>query len=95
MEILKLWVVTSCTVADRNMQPYLQGRRWRWAPSWQRKCSNSSFLPRTPSAFQQAKHRALHRSFLLGCAVIFGYKTNDGLQYSGKASCPWGEGADE
>jgi len=21
MEILKLWVVTSCTVADRNMQP--------------------------------------------------------------------------
>jgi len=30
MEILKLWVVTSCTVADRNMRPYLQGRRWRW-----------------------------------------------------------------
>jgi len=63
-------------------------------PCWLRKCSNSSFLPCTPSEFQQARRRALHRSVLLGCAAIFGYKKNDGLQDSARASCSCGEGRD-
>jgi hypothetical protein len=44
------------------------------------KCSSSSFLPRTPSAFQQARRRALHRTLLLGRAAIFGHEENNGLQ---------------
>ena len=45
-----------------------------------------------PSAFQQARCRAFHRSVLLGHSTIFGYKKNDGLQDSARASCPCGEG---
>ena len=33
-----------------------------------------SFLPRTTLAFQQARRRALHHSFLLGRAALFVYK---------------------
>ena len=33
---------------------------------WLRKCSSSSFLPRTPSAFQQARRRTLPRTVFLG-----------------------------
>jgi len=58
------------------------------------KCSSSSFLPRTPSAFQQARRRAFHCSVLLGRAAIFGYKKNGGLQDSTRTSCPCGEGRD-
>ena len=61
-------------------------------PCWMRKCSSSSFLPRTPSAFQQARRRALLRTILLGRAVIFGHKENNGLQDSPRADCPCGEG---
>jgi hypothetical protein len=63
-------------------------------PCWLRKCSNSSFLPRTPSAFQQARHRDLCRSVLLGRAAIFGHGKDDGLEDSSRASCPCGEGGD-
>ena len=63
-------------------------------PCWLRKCSCSSFLPRTPSAFQQARRRALHRLVLLGRAAIFGYEKDDGLQDSARAICPCGEGRD-
>jgi len=63
-------------------------------PCWPRKCSSSSFLPGTPSAFQQARRRALHRSVLLGRSAIFGYEQDDGLEDSARASCPCGEGKD-
>jgi len=63
-------------------------------PCWLRKCSSSSFLPRTPSAFQQAGRKALHHSVLLGRAAIFGYEENDGVEDSARASCPCGEGRD-
>jgi len=43
-------------------------------PCWLKKCSDSSFLPRNPSSFQQARRRALHRPVLLGCPAIFGYE---------------------
>ena len=58
------------------------------------KCCSSSFLPRTPSAFQQARRRALERTVLLGRAAIFGHEENDGLQDSTRAGCPCGEGGD-
>jgi len=61
---------------------------------WLRKCSNSSFLPRTPSAFQEARRRALHLSVLLRRAAIFGREKDDGLRDSPRASCPSGEGGD-
>jgi len=50
-------------------------------------------LPAAHSAFQQARRRALH-CCILGRAAIFGYKKNDGLQDSARASCPCGEGRD-
>ena len=51
-------------------------------PYWLRKCSKSSFLPRTPSAFEQARRRALRRSILLGRAAIFGNEEDYCLQDS-------------
>jgi hypothetical protein len=62
-------------------------------PCGLRKCSSSSFLPRTPSAFQQARRRALHRS-VLGRAAIFGHEETHGLQDSPQVGCPRGEGRD-
>jgi len=62
------------------------------SPCWLRKCSSSSFLPCTPSAFQQARRRALHRTVLPGRAAIFGRKENDGLQDSPRSGCLCGEG---
>jgi len=59
-----------------------------------RKCSNSSFLPCTPSAFQQVRRRALHRSVLLARAAIFGYEKNSRFEDSARASCPCEEGGD-
>ena len=47
---------------------------------WPRKCSSSSFLPRTPSAFQQARRRVLLRSVLLGRAAILGHEKDDGFK---------------
>ena len=61
---------------------------------WLRKNSSSSFLPLTPSAFQQARCRALSRTVLLGRAAIFGHEENNGLQDSPPAGCPCGEGRD-
>ena len=46
---------------------------------WLRKCSRWNFLPRTSSALQQARRRALPRSVLLGCAAIFGHEQDNGL----------------
>jgi len=66
-------------------------KRQIFTPCWVRKCSNSSFLPRNPSAFQQARIRALHSS-ILRRATKFGCKKNDGLQESARATCPCGEG---
>jgi hypothetical protein len=43
------------------------------------------FLPRTPSVFQQARRRALHRTILLERAAIFGHEENNGLQDSPRA----------
>ena len=63
-------------------------------PCWLRKCSSSSFLPRTPSAFHQARRRALRRTVLLGRAAIFGHEENDGLQDSPRSGLPCGEGGD-
>ena len=53
---------------------------------------------RTPSAFQQARRRALPRTVLLGRATIFGHEKNAGLQDSPRAGCPcWetGDGREE
>jgi len=63
-------------------------------PCWLRKCPSSSFLPHTPSAFQQARRSALHRTVLLRRAAIFGHEENNGLQDSPRAGCPCGEGGD-
>ena len=49
---------------------------------------------RTPSAFQQARRRALHRSVLLGRGAIFGHEEDDGHQDIVRASCHCGEGRD-
>ena len=38
------------------------------------------FLPRTPSAFQQANRKALVHFVRLGHAVIFGYKEYDDFE---------------
>jgi len=59
---------------------------------WLRKCSSSSFMPRTPSASQQTRCRSLSNFALLGREAIFGHKENDGLQDSPRAGCPCGEG---
>jgi len=61
-------------------------------PCWLRKCSSSSFLPCTPSTFQQARRRSLHQSVLLGRLAIFGHEQNNGLQNSLGVGCPCGEG---
>ena len=50
------------------------------------------FLQRTPSAFQHSRRIALPSSVVLGRAAIFGYKQDNGLQDSPRASCPCGEG---
>ena len=55
------------------------------------KFSSSSFLPRPPSAFQQAKHRGLARSVLLGRAAIFGHQEDNDLQDSTRAGGPCGK----
>ena len=44
-----------------------------------RKCSSSSFLPRTLSTFQQARRRDLHRTVLLARTAIFEHEEDDGL----------------
>ena len=49
---------------------------------------------RIPSAFQQARRRALPRTVLLGRVAIFGHEEDDGLQDSPQAGCPCGEGGD-
>jgi hypothetical protein len=63
-------------------------------PCWLRKCSSSSFLPHTPSAFQQARRRDLVYTVLLGRAAIFSHKEDNGLQNSPRASCPCEKGGD-
>ena len=60
-------------------------------PCWLSKCSSSSFLPRTQSAFQQARRRALPRTVLQRRPAIFGHEENDGLQDSPRSGCPCGE----
>jgi hypothetical protein len=51
-------------------------------------------LPRTPSAFQLARRRALRRTVFLRRADIFGHEENNGHQDSPQAGCPCGEGGD-
>ena len=51
-------------------------------------------VPAAHSAFEQARRMALHRS-VVGRANIFGYKNNDGLQDSTRASSLFVEGRDE
>ena len=63
-------------------------------PCWLRKCSSSSFLPRTPAAFHQARRTALHRSVLLGRAAILGREVDDDLEDRESTSCPFGEGSE-
>ena len=48
----------------------------------------------TPSTFQQARCRALHRTVLLGRVAIFRHEENDGLQERPRAGCPCVEGGD-
>jgi len=67
-------------------------KRQMSTPCWLRKCSNSSFLLRTLSAFQQARHKALPRSVLLGRAAIINHKQYNGLQDCPQVGCPCGEG---
>jgi len=84
-------------LASRKACPELRNasiKRQISTPCWLRKFSNSRFLPRIPSAFQQARRRALHRSVLLGRAAIFGHKKIDVLQDSTRASYPCGKGRD-
>ena len=62
-------------------------------PSWLRKCSDSKFPPRTPSAFQQARRRALHSS-VQERAAIFGYKRITAFRIALGRAAPVGEGRD-
>jgi hypothetical protein len=57
-----------------------------------RKWSSSRFLPRTPSAFQQANRKALV-DVRLGHAAILGYKDVN-FKYSSWTSWPSREGCD-
>ena len=61
-------------------------------PCWLRKCSSSSFVLCTPSAFQQARRWVLLHFVVLGHAAVFGQKRVNGLQDSPRASCPCGDG---
>ena len=80
-------------LASRKAWPELRNvslKRQISTPCWLRKCSSSSFLPRTPSEFQQARRRALPRTVLLGRAAIFGHEENDGLQAARGRAVPVG-----
>jgi hypothetical protein len=62
MKILKSWVVTSYTVADMYMWPYLQGRRWvTWQipmkQSSKEYCQVQKFLLTTPSSSKRERER--------------------------------------
>ena len=84
-------------LASRKTCPGLRKvsiKRQTSTPCWLRKCSNSSFLPRNPSAFQRARGRALPCSVLLGRAAIFGHEQDNGLQDCPRAGCPCGKGRD-
>jgi hypothetical protein len=76
-----LCCLSVCGVADiidkPNAWPWLWNislKRQISTPCWLRKCSSSSFLPGTPSMFQQAMRRGLAHSVLLGHETIFGHK---------------------
>ena len=80
-------------MASRKAWPELRNvplKRQISTPCWLRKCSSSSFLPRTPSAFQQVRRRALPRTVLLGRAAIFGHEENNCLQDSRGMAVPVG-----
>jgi hypothetical protein len=87
-----------CAVADSlqpgwlNTDKPLSHFRQISIPRWLYKCSNSSFLPSTPFAFQQSRRRVL--PVLLGRAAIFGHKDNDGFEDIPRADYPHGEGGD-
>jgi len=87
-----------CAVADivasRKAWPELRNvslKRQISTRFWLRKCSSSSFLPHTRSAFQQVRRRTLPRTVLLGRAAIFGHEENNGLQDRPWTGCPCGE----
>ena len=57
---------------------------------WLRKCSSSSFLPRNPSAFQQARSSSLPHSFLLGRTAIFGHEKKTVFKTTSGRAAPVG-----
>jgi hypothetical protein len=63
-------------------------------PFWLNNRSISSFLPRTPYVFQQARRKVLHRTVFLRCTVIFAHEDNKGLQDTPRSGCPFGVGGD-
>jgi len=84
-------------LASRKTSPGIRNfslKRLISKPCWLKKYSISSSLPRTSSAFQQARRRALPRTLLLGRAAIYGHEENDGLQDSPRAGCHCGERGD-
>jgi len=69
-------------------------KRQMSTPCWLRKCSNSSFLLRTPYTFLQARRKAIPCSVLLGRAAIIDHEQDNGLQDCPQVGCPCGEGRD-
>ena len=84
-------------MASRKAWPRLRTvslKRQISTPCWLRKCSSPSFLPLSLYAFQHARHRALHHSFILWRTAIFGHEQYNGLHDRQRTGCTCGEGGD-
>jgi hypothetical protein len=84
-------------LASRKSSPGFKNvslKRQISTPCCARKCSSSSFLPRTPSEFEHARRRALTRSVLLGRAAILVHEEDNGFQDSPRTGCPCGQEGD-
>jgi hypothetical protein len=60
-------------------------------PCTLRNCSSSSFLPRTPSAFQQASRKSLP-GVVLGRAAMLSQEKSNGFEDGSRAIVPCWEG---
>jgi hypothetical protein len=80
------------TVSDANFRALPDSRCFSFRRQISTSCSlrnsySSKFLPRTPSAFQQASRKPFP-PFVPGCTAILSYEQNDGFEDSLRASFP-------
>jgi hypothetical protein len=75
----------------RSATRWVSLRRHMSKPWSLRSCSNSNFLPRTPSAYQHASRRALP-GVPLGRAAMLSQEKNNGFEDGSRASVTYREG---